>query len=99
MVATMTNFHDQMHLDDPGVLARTIFVDCGTVKATDFDLDPETRDMLYRNGRDAASKFLETWDFDDYVARYRSVDASEAPAPASSMSTQTDLALESGSPR
>ena len=29
MVGTMTNFHDQMHIDDPAVLARTIFVDTG----------------------------------------------------------------------
>ena len=29
MVGTMTNFHDQMHIDDPAVLARTMFVDTG----------------------------------------------------------------------
>jgi NTE family protein len=31
MVGTMTNFHDQMHIDDPAVLARTMFVDTGQV--------------------------------------------------------------------
>jgi NTE family protein len=75
MVGTMTNWHDQMHLDKPSVLARTIFVDCGKVNATDFDLDKATQDMLYQNGRAAAEKFLSTWNFEEYVQTYRSQDA------------------------
>ncbi|MGH2631479.1 MAG: patatin-like phospholipase family protein [Actinomycetota bacterium] len=75
MVGTMTNFHDQMHVDDPSVLARTMFVDTGTVKATDFDLDDLTQDMLFDNGRRGAQKFLEGWDFDAYVAAFRGGDA------------------------
>jgi NTE family protein len=81
MVATMTGFHDQMHLDQPSVLARTIFVDCGKVKATDFDLDSATQDFLYLNGRTAAEKFLSGWDFDAYVATFRD----PVPAAASSL--------------
>src|SRR5688500_2875030 len=27
MVGTMSNFHDQMHIDDPAVVARTLFID------------------------------------------------------------------------
>src|SRR6266540_3102719 len=38
LVATMTNAHDQMHLDEPSVVDRTVFVDTFGVKATDFDL-------------------------------------------------------------
>lgn len=76
MVRTMTGFHDQLHLDDEEVLARTIFVDTTGVKATDFDLDRPTQERLYRNGRAAAEKFLDTWDFEAYKAKYRS------PAPA-----------------
>ena len=78
MVGTMTRFHDQMHIDDPAVLARTIFVDTLGVKSTDFDLDEATQDDLYENGRTAASKFLhgdgadhEAWDFDHYIKRFR----------------------------
>jgi NTE family protein len=71
MVGTMTNFHDQMHIDDESVLARTMFVDTGTVKATDFDIDEAMQDTLYKHGRLAATKFLRTWDFDEYVARFR----------------------------
>jgi NTE family protein len=72
MVGTMTNFHDQMHIDDPAVLARTMFVDTGTVKATDFDIAPPAQDMLFTNGRAAAASFLSTWNFRDYVRDFRS---------------------------
>jgi NTE family protein len=77
MLGTMTNFHDQMHLDDPAVLARTIFVDSMKIRATDFDLDQTDRDHLFENGRAAATAFLDgtetwpAWDFDAYVQKYR----------------------------
>jgi len=72
MVGTMTNFHDQMHIDDPSVLARTMFVDTQHVKATDFDLDEPSQDMLFTNGERGAGKFLSGWDFERYVAEFRS---------------------------
>ena len=71
MIATMTSFHDQMHIDDPGVVARTIFVDTFGVKSTDFDLSPATADRLLENGRRAAEEFLAGWDFDEYIERHR----------------------------
>ena len=70
MIHTMTGFHDKLHLDDERVLARTMFVDTTGVKATDFDLDEDTQERLFENGRRAARKFLEHWDFDAYKARY-----------------------------
>lgn len=72
MIATMTSFYDQMHLDNPAVLARTIFVDTAKVKATDFGIDTATQDLLYQNGRAAATRFLQTWDFGSYVQSFRS---------------------------
>ena len=72
MVGTMTNFHDQMHIDDPSVLARTMFVDTQHVKATDFDIDEPSQDMLFTNGERGAGKFLSGWDFERYVAEFRS---------------------------
>src|SRR6187431_3358788 len=72
MVGTMTNFHDQMHIDDPSVLARTMFVDTRHVKATDFDIDEPSQDMLFTNGERGAGKFLSRWDFERYVAEFRS---------------------------
>lgn len=77
MLATMTSFHDQMHVDDPGVLARTIFIDTFGVKATDFDLGRETAERLFQSGRSAAASFLADWDFASYVERFRA----GAPVP------------------
>ena len=77
MIGTMTGFYDRIHLDDPDVVARTIFVDTMDVGTTDFDLDRDTATRLYDNGRKAATRFLDgtedrpAWDFDEYVARHR----------------------------
>jgi len=78
MIETMTGFYDRMHIDEPGVLARTIFVDTMKVPATDFGISGETQKQLYDNGRAAATAFLDggpgrpAWNFDDYIAKYRS---------------------------
>lgn len=72
LVSTMISFHDHLHLDDPCVVRRTVFVDTSGVRATDFDLDDATKTRLYESGRQAAEKFLADWDFDDYVAACRS---------------------------
>ncbi|MHB1137852.1 MAG: patatin-like phospholipase family protein [Microthrixaceae bacterium] len=71
MLGTMTSFRDAMHVDDPAVQARTIFVDTLGVRSTDFDLDAATRDALFASGRRAAKEFLATWDFAQYVERHR----------------------------
>jgi NTE family protein len=70
MLATMTGWYDQMHIDEPSVLARTMFVDTTGVHATDFDLDARTAQWLFDNGRKAAESFLATWNWDDYLAKY-----------------------------
>ena len=78
MLKTMTGFYDRMHIYDAAVTARTIVVDTGTVKATDFDLDRDTRNMLFRKGREAAARFLDGapgqpgWDWEAYKRGYRS---------------------------
>ena len=51
MVSTLTHWYDQAHLDDPKVVARTIFVDTTGYKATDFSITREAQDQLYENGR------------------------------------------------
>jgi NTE family protein len=71
IILTMNSFYDQMHVDDPSVLARTIFIDTLGVKSTDFGLGRETADRLFENGRSAAEAFLSTWDFDAYVELFR----------------------------
>lgn len=80
MVRTMVNARDQMHLDDPCVVDRTIFVDTGRIDATDFDLDRSEQRLLYENGRAAAGRFLDEWDWEDHLARCRGVAEEEEAA-------------------
>jgi NTE family protein len=69
LLSTMMNAHDQMHLNDPCVIDRTIFVDTGNVQATDFDIDKATQQNLYDTGYASAQKFLAQWDWDQYRAK------------------------------
>lgn len=77
LVATMTGFFDRIHIEDPGTIARTIFVDTGNIRATKFNIGKDEQDMLFANGKAAALKFLDgtgdqpAWDFDKYIAKYR----------------------------
>jgi len=59
---TLTSDWNRYHLDEEGVNRRTIYVDTTGVSATDFDIDPPTRDRLFANGTAAATKFLEQQD-------------------------------------
>ncbi len=63
---TLMSAHDRVHVDDPCVTLRTIFVDTTGFKATDFDIKNEQQLVLFENGKKYALKFLKTWDFDNY---------------------------------
>jgi NTE family protein len=80
LIDTMLNGHDQMHLDDPCVQARTIFVDTFDVLPVDFDIDRVTQRRLFQSGTDAATRFLATWDFAAYLRRCRTGVSAAAPA-------------------
>lgn len=74
---TLTGFYDRMHVEDPSVVARTIFVDTADIKSTDFGLTKQQRDLLFENGRKAAIEFLDgtpgqpAWDWEMYKKTYR----------------------------
>lgn len=68
---TVLTAHDWVNVDDPSVRGRTIFVDTGELKSTDFDIDEETRIEMLDTADQATRKFLARWDFADYVRRYR----------------------------
>lgn len=92
MISTMTGFFDHLHLDEPGTVARTIFVATLGVRSTDFSLDRDTQQALFASGQDAARKFLNDdgdrpgWDFARYVAIHLS-GASLMPSIVSSSPT------------
>lgn len=76
LISTAIVGHDQTRLSLPWVKARTIQVDTGEIGITDFDLDDRREQVLYANGRRAARAFLDDWDWDDYLRRFR-----RAPEP------------------
>jgi NTE family protein len=71
LIGTSIVGHDQTRLNLPWVKDRTIQVDTSTVGITDFDLNDQQKQRLYNNGRAAARSFLDSWDWDEYRARYR----------------------------
>ncbi len=72
LLSTMLNAHDQMHLNDPCVIARTIFVETFDVQAVNFDIDAQTQQKLYDSGYTKATDFLKQWDWQNYLTQCRS---------------------------
>jgi NTE family protein len=72
LLSTMMNAHDQMHLNDPCVVARTIFVDTFDVQAVNFDIDAPTQQRLYDSGYTKAKSFLTQWNWESYLTQCRS---------------------------
>ncbi len=58
LLETIINARDRFYVDDPEVIARTIFVDTSGIRATDFDLTDLDKQKLYDNGYAATEKFL-----------------------------------------
>jgi NTE family protein len=70
LVGTMTDSHDKIYLERDSFV-RTITISNLGVKATEFNLSRDTSEALYRAGQDAASTFLESWDFAAYKVAFR----------------------------
>jgi NTE family protein len=49
---------------------RTLAVDAGDVATTEFNLTQEKQEMLVRNGREAAKKFLDAFSLEEYQNTY-----------------------------
>jgi NTE family protein len=58
IVDTAMHGIDARHIDDPETIARTIFVDVGAIRSTDFQITDEQRVDLVHRGRQAAEKWL-----------------------------------------
>ena len=71
VVTTILVGRDQAYLNQPWVSARTIRIDTSSVGVLDFDLDESAQLMLYQRGRRAGEQFLTTWDWPQYLARFR----------------------------
>lgn len=71
LVSTALEAHDRLYIESKN-FARTIPIPTLGVSTLDFKLPREKTDALYKSGREAAQKFLDTWNFDQYIATFRS---------------------------
>ncbi|MCQ4120753.1 patatin-like phospholipase family protein [Rhodococcus tibetensis] len=71
VLTTMLVGRDQAYLNQPWVDARAIRVDSTAVGVLDFDIDKPEIEALYDKGYQAAQSFLTTWDWTEYVTRFR----------------------------
>jgi NTE family protein len=70
LAQTMMEAHDRMYVEQASY-ARTIPIPTLGVGTTEFDLSKERALALFDSGRWAAEKFLDKWDFDAYIAEFR----------------------------
>jgi NTE family protein len=59
------------HVLQPCNIARSVTIDTSSVSAVDFDISEEQRLVLEREGREAASTFLQDWDYTEWLAHCR----------------------------
>lgn len=62
---------DHAHLNEPCTIRRTMFVDAEDIQGMDFAITKAQRERLYQNGITAAEKFLNRWDYKDFIAMCR----------------------------
>jgi NTE family protein len=70
LLHTVTEAHDRMYVEK-AQYARTIPIPTLGVRTTEFELTRARAQALYDSGRLAAKSFLDTWDFDAYIAEFR----------------------------
>ncbi|MGH3577122.1 MAG: patatin-like phospholipase family protein [Mycobacterium sp.] len=71
LITTILVGHDQTHLDQPWISARTIRVDTTGVSALEFGMSREQAEALYGKGYAAAQAFLSSWDWPAYLGQFR----------------------------
>jgi NTE family protein len=68
---TAMEAHDAYYLSNDKFV-RTITIDSLNVGSTNFNLTAAQKEALYQSGVSAAKTFLDHWDFQKYIALYRS---------------------------
>lgn len=70
VITTVLVGRDQAYLNQPWVAARAIRVDSTDIGFLDLDISDDGVEALYARGY-AAEEFLSTWDWAEYLRRYR----------------------------
>ncbi|HZZ52278.1 MAG TPA: patatin-like phospholipase family protein [Pseudonocardia sp.] len=81
VITTALVGRDQAYENKPWVRARTIQVDSDHVGFADFNLTDDDVRVLYDDGHHAAETFLSTWDWEDYLRRFRILPSNSEVAP------------------
>lgn len=89
LLGTMASAHDQVHVDDPSVASRTVFVDTTGYRSTDFHLTAADKADLLAGGGKAATAFLDTWDWAGWQRTYRPLTSVAARPPVSPLAPGT----------
>jgi NTE family protein len=71
IVDTMMEAHDRLYVQQADY-ARTIPIPTLGVTTTEFDISPAQTAALFESGRRAAAAFLDAWNFERYIAQFRS---------------------------
>ena len=71
LITTMIVGRDQAYLNQPWVDSRAIRVDSSKVGFLDFNIGTKQMQELYQSGYDAAEAFLNTWNWNEYLERFR----------------------------
>ena len=71
LITTMIVGRDQAYLNQPWVDSRTMRVDSSKVGFLDFNIGDKQKQELYQTGYNAAIEFLSTWNWDEYLERFR----------------------------
>lgn len=64
---TVLSAHDRKLIRSGDYVNRTIRVPVGDIKTTDFDITLARKEWLVNNGFEAATNFLQQWDWNNYV--------------------------------
>ena len=67
---TMMQAHDRLYVEQANY-ARTIPIPTCGVTTTEFDISAAKAQQLFDSGRQAAAGFLRTWNFDEYIKKFR----------------------------
>lgn len=99
LVATMLQAHDRMYIEKDQY-ARTIPIPTCGVGTTEFDIKkkPAKMNALYDAGRTAATHFLATWNFEDYVKAFRDPQAAAGSRRADILAEQQAAHPEPAAP-
>lgn len=70
LIDTMLSKNEEIYLKDKDAI-RTIKIPTVGISVIEFDITNEQKQNLYESGYNSAKAFLDTWDFNSYIEKYR----------------------------